>query len=265
MKDLENYQSHCRHYYEEFLKNPLFVNNPFEKSLEWFDEFLYRPEINVNFGFVDACKNFFRLVTVHPFVLNEYNGREFKQIPLYNERRNVSFMLIKESDFRCDVYVSRGYKKEGEPVISSKNKITTSSVYKELKKITLLDDQRGNIIEEGQEYLLSYYIEGIDNYGGDRNAYRFYTYPKDEKDRLQFYRRHMLATRIFLLRYILKCPRIFAPYWKDPLGSLCLCEEYCNHAEELFNKEYRGTIERLLYETIKTLGTVEYVDNDIVP
>lgn len=42
-------------------------------------------------------------------------------------------------------------------------------------------------------------------------------------------------------------------------------EESCNHAKEIFNKEYRGTIERLLYETIKTLGTVEYVDNDIVP
>ncbi|MBQ4632072.1 MAG: hypothetical protein IJB46_01800 [Prevotella sp.] len=42
-------------------------------------------------------------------------------------------------------------------------------------------------------------------------------------------------------------------------------EESCNHAKEIFNKECRGTVDGLLDETIKTFGTVEYIDNDIVP
>lgn len=245
----DSYASNCRNILNSLLNIPLFTINPYNKDLEWFQEFINRPYVETH-NPTDEFKNYFISVITGEYEELEYNGVYFSRIPFKN-KEGIPFMWIKESNFRHGGIIDEGNKGN---FFNSIHKFE-----RHIRKQTKIDSQFNKYPIAGETYLYGYKIKCIDDWKKARPAYRFFTLPSNDAEKLVFLQDHMTLVRHFSIRYILRYPVLFTPLWK---GRYLFSDCYRTF-EDVFENEFRTLFEKLLNDTILLNINLKHLDIDI--
>lgn len=235
--NLEEYKRIFRSHFDEFLYSPLISINPYEQNLGWFKTYINRNYISY-INIINDVLNSFIEVKTGNFLERVYMGRQYEILPIYQNNNPESILYVKKSDFNYDCCLKTGLE----------------DLNKTLLKSCVLGDFK--LLRPNTRYIYGYYILGVDPWHKERKIHRFIEIPKN--DDVLFYQNTLMQIRIFLINYILRCPKVFAPGYIRPRWS-----ELELIGENIFKEEYKENFKNLLNINEELYKGDIYLDKNI--
>lgn len=231
--------------YDVFLNSPLVCFNPFEQNdEEVLKEIKRRSLYSFKTNYLAESETFcavFNVIGSQNMSDYGYSGEQFVLSPI-GDMSDTQRMFVKESCFKYDINVDTGFDFK---FIDSSN----SNRFSEIRKISTINEMKKVRFCKDVSYLLGYYIPGRDRFETHRKAYRFYRVPilSEQPD---FFRRHFIITRAFVLNYIMKYPKVSPPAFGP---DYILTNNHMSLLEEIFMKKYKHIFEDVLNETLEIM------------
>lgn len=255
--DRLEFQKSCEKMFEDFLSSSLVCFDPIQENDE---NVIAEIERRSHSTFEEGITSYLFqsglfcsiYEVVHSRNLSDYgySGIEFELVPIkdicFNNINSCHKLAVKESCFRYEIAPQTE-----DCQFKLSNKFDDSKQYANQITISTIDDTNTNCgLLIGKQYLLDYYIPGIDRFNKDRKAYRFYSLPAEHL-RPDFYREHLLRTRAFVVSYILKHPAISCPIWGP---AYIISPDYRCILEDTFNHNYKNRYTEILKKTVLAMN-----------
>lgn len=232
-----SFEKECEIVFQEFLGSSFCTCNPYLLS-----DLEVQNEINARsfkIPYSDACylKNAERFCSLHIFRemfddLYQYTTK-YKLVG-FNTNGSQLMWSIKESSFRIKSQLDNGFNGISQIADSRFNYEYVSCI----QGINELLNLKGDL------FLLEYYIPCVDPYGKSRPCFKLLLVP--QKDKYDFFRRHILLSRKIVISHLLAHPGIAVP------GSLKTVEKV-RITYDVFIRKYQDLFRKLLLEVTEQL------------